>query len=449
MAWNFAGMVPPIPPGGAQYIDPNTLRPQLPGTGIPGYSYAGGSPTFDESGANPQGNAGFMGGPTAGSGTGLMAGATSGGAVPVAPNYQGWVGHGPLANLLQPAITNDLNSRVASGAITQDQANSQWQGMLAEGARRREAQDTSFRQFQQHGLTSIGAAALGAGPAGFLPIAGAAANDPGAHSYGGAMPMYRPGGGGTAEQAQQGGLFDNLLGTVGNLSPALLAGYLGNSQRQDVMGQVGKINDVASGLSGPAFMQSITNPYDLQTGQGRTALSQSLQQRGVGGSSFGNQQLGNFDYQRGLGRGDLATRAAAGVAGTQGQLYSNALHGIVGGNAAYNSLLGAGLGASGSLFNRPGQTGLGGSLSGIGSQIGRLFGGGIPTLPGAPPNFSGPGVDQFGNPTGASLYSGGDPSQYGDQGGNWDPNTGMPSTSGNGLFDWLGQNGGGDLGLNF
>jgi len=87
-------------------------------------------------------------------------------------------------------------------------------------------------------------------------------------------------------------------------------------------------------------MQSITNPYDLQTGQGRTALSQSLQQRGVGGSSFGNQQLGNYDYQRGLGRGDLATRAAAGVAGTQGALYSDALRGIVGGNAAYNSLLG-------------------------------------------------------------------------------------------------------------
>src|SRR5260221_3919655 len=134
-------------------------------------------------------------------------------------------------------------------------------------------------------------------------------------SAGGPMPTY-----GTNMPIAPGssGLFDNLFGTVGNLSPAILAGYLGNSQRQDVMGQVGRLNDVAGSLSGPAFMQSITNPYDLQTGQGRTALSQSFSQRGVGGSSFGNQQMGNYDYQRGLGRGDLATRAAARVAATQG-----------------------------------------------------------------------------------------------------------------------------------
>lgn len=234
------------------------------------------------------------------------------------------------------------------------------------------------------------------------------------------------------------GLFDNLLGTVGNLSPALLAGYLGNSQRQDVMGQVGKINDVAGSLNGPAFMQSITNPYDLQTGQGRTALSQSLQQRGVGGSSFGNQQLGNYDYQRGLGRGDLATRAGTAVAGTQGQLYSDALRGIVGGNAAYNSLLGAGLGASGSLFNQGqgntlasllgGAGGLGGIGSSIGNSIGGLFGTGVDSTTNPYPSSNPGGQVDFGN----------------------DPSLGMPnSTSGNGLFDWLGQNGGSDLGINF
>ena len=228
------------------------------------------------------------------------------------------------------------------------------------------------------------------------------------------------------------GLFDNLLGTVGNLSPALLAGYLGNSQRQDVMGQVGRLNDVAGSLSGPAFMQSITNPYDLQTGQGRTALSQSLQQRGVGGSSFGNQQLGNYDYQRGLGRGDLATRAAAGVAGTQGQLYSDALRGIVGGNAAYNSLLGSGLGASGSLFNQGQGNPLaallgGGGLGSIGNSIGGLFG---------------TGTDQTADP-----YAG-NPGGQVDFGN--DPSLATSGTSGNGLFDWLNQNGaGGDLGLNF
>lgn len=219
------------------------------------------------------------------------------------------------------------------------------------------------------------------------------------------------------------GLFDNLLGTVGNLSPAILAGYLGNSQRQDVMGQVGRLNDVAGSLSGPAFMQSITNPYDLQTGQGRTALSQSLQQRGVGGSSFGNQQLGNYDYQRGIGRGDLATRAGTAVAGTQGQLYSDALRGIVGGNAAYNSLLGAGLGASGSLFNRGAGNplaGLIGGLGGIGNSIGGLFGTGTDTTTNPYPDSNPGGQVDFGN----------------------DPSLATSGTSGNGLFDWLGQNGG-------
>jgi hypothetical protein len=241
----------------------------------------------------------------------------------------------------------------------------------------------------------------------------------------GIEPWMMGGSGGTTGNPP--GLFDNLLGTVGNLSPAILAGYLGNSQRQDVMGQVGRLNDVAGSLSGPAFMQSITNPYDLQTGQGRTALSQSLQQRGVGGSSFGNQQLGNYDYQRGLGRGDLATRAGTAVAGTQGQLYSNALHGMVGANAAYNNLLGAGLGASGSLFNRGGGNplagligGISGGLGGLGGSLGSLFGNG--TDPTTNPYAGNPGgqVD-FGN----------------------DPSLGIPdSTSGNGLFDWLGQNGG-------
>src|SRR5258706_10832870 len=73
---------------------------------------------------------------------------------------------------------------------------------------------------------------------------------------GGAMPTY-----GT-NMPQVPGLFDNLLGTVGNLSPAILAGYLGNSQRQDVMGQVGRLNDVAGCLTRAAIMQSISNPYD-------------------------------------------------------------------------------------------------------------------------------------------------------------------------------------------
>jgi hypothetical protein len=217
-----------------------------------------------------------------------------------------------------------------------------------------------------------------------------------------------------------GGLFDSLLGGLGNLSPAILAGYLGNQQRQDVMGQVGRLNTLGDSLSGPAFMNSITNPYDLQTGQGRTALTQNLQQRGVGGSSFGNQQLGNYDYMRGLGRGDLATRAQAGIAGTQGQLYSDALRGIVGGNAAYNQLLGGGLGASGSLFNRPG--GIGSTGNGLFDWLRNLGGsGGSPGVPGVPGD---PNIDP----------NTGLPANYPPTDQNIDPYTGFPTDTG-GTFD--------------
>ncbi len=85
------------------------------------------------------------------------------------------------------------------------------------------------------------------GPIGATLARGAIPADPGRMNAveGGSMPTYGtnmpalPGSSGSS------GLFDNLLGTVGNLSPAILAAYLGNSQRQDVMGQVGRLNDVA------------------------------------------------------------------------------------------------------------------------------------------------------------------------------------------------------------
>jgi hypothetical protein len=226
---------------------------------------------------------------------------------------------------------------------------------------------------------------------------------------GGNMMPYYPGGTPGFHEGGGGGLFDNILGGLGNLSPAILAGYLGNSQRQDVMGQVGRLNTLGDSLSGTAFMNSITNPYDQQTGLGRNALMQNLQQRGVGGSSFGNQQLGNFDYQRGLGRGDLATRAQAGIAGTQGQLYSDALRGMVGGNAAYNQLLGAGLGASGSLFNRGGAGGSTGNglFDWLRNQIGGSAGGIPGSLP-TDPNAGGQ-VD-FGNDPSLGIPTEFDPS---------------------------------------
>lgn len=57
-------------------------------------------------------------------------------------------------------------------------------------------------------------------------------------------------------------------------------------------------------------------PYDIQTGQGRERLTSSLTDRGVMGSSFGNQDLASYDTLRGLGRSNLLTSGAS----TQAQI---------------------------------------------------------------------------------------------------------------------------------
>jgi len=93
--------------------------------------------------------------------------------------------------------------------------------------------------FGTYGPAAVGAI-FGSSAAGAAAGKALGVNDTGARpmpTFGTNMPVA-PG--------SSSGLFDNLLGTVGNLSPALLAGYLGNSQRQDVMGQVGRLNDVAA-----------------------------------------------------------------------------------------------------------------------------------------------------------------------------------------------------------
>lgn len=106
-------------------------------------------------------------------------------APPILPNYQantdiwhGWGGSvlNKLAhpevledvsrgawggNYLQPQIVADLNRRVASGAITQEQANAEWARMREAEAEAARGRETSNRQFQQRGLATIGSIAAG------------------------------------------------------------------------------------------------------------------------------------------------------------------------------------------------------------------------------------------------------------------------------------------------
>jgi len=139
-----------------------------------------------------------------------------------------------------------------------------------------------------------------------------------------------------------GGLLDGIandpLGAAFSATPFLLALTEANKQGKDI-DQV--LNEFRGNESG--YMQSVLRPYDMDTAAKRTELLTGLGERGVSGSSFGNQQLGNFDYLRDVGRGDLTARAKVST-------FAPTLDAITKRNTNRNMLLGAGLNASGRLF---------------------------------------------------------------------------------------------------
>ena len=138
-----------------------------------------------------------------------------------------------------------------------------------------------------------------------------------------------------------GSLWDQLssdpLRSAFNATPFLLALTQANKQGHD-------LDQVLSQINGQGYTQSVLNPYDMQTAAGRTSLTDSLTNRGVLGSSFGYNDLNNYQYIRDMGRGDLASKAGLASAGLQGNLINQR-------NTNTNLLLGAGLNASGRLFS--------------------------------------------------------------------------------------------------
>lgn len=80
--------------------------------------------------------------------------------------------------------------------------------------------------------------------------------------------------------------------------------------------------DQAGGNQG-AFIQARVNPLEAQIAQNRGALERSISQRGLGGSSFGNQALTSFNMDAGRALGDaraLATNEAMNQQATLQQL---------------------------------------------------------------------------------------------------------------------------------
>lgn len=65
---------------------------------------------------------------------------------------------------------------------------------------------------------------------------------------------------------------------------------------------------------------ALTGQYDLATGAGRNQLQSNLTRRGVGGSSFGNFDLGNYDMTRDIGRQALLNQGLTAQSGIAGQI---------------------------------------------------------------------------------------------------------------------------------
>lgn len=123
---------------------------------------------------------------------------------------------------------------------------------------------------------------------------------------------------------------------------------------------------------------SLALPYDQQSARGRSALTSSLTQRGVMGSSFANQDLAGFDMMRHAGRQNILTSGAQAQAGIGGQI----LDAQVKERALKNDLYGRALLALSTGLNPP-QTNIsvGGTRTGE-TDIMRLLGlgGGLSNL---------------------------------------------------------------------
>jgi len=138
-----------------------------------------------------------------------------------------------------------------------------------------------------------------------------------------------------------------------NALPFGLALMQANSQKNDISPYIQNLNNLASQFSGnqQGYLNSLTDPYDQSTGINRQKLLESLNQRGVSGSSFGDQAINNFDYTSGLGRADLLSKGIASGAQTGAGINTQAINAINARNLSSNALIGAGLNASGQLFN--------------------------------------------------------------------------------------------------
>lgn len=137
-----------------------------------------------------------------------------------------------------------------------------------------------------------------------------------------------------------------------NSLPFLYSMYEANRQGNQVNPILAKLSGLADTASSNTngLVASATGPFDRETMAGRDALMSDQSMRGVRGSSFGDQGIASYDLLRGRGRGELVGSTQAKALGLTGDLLNSQLKGTTNAATSRNLLIGAGLSASGRLF---------------------------------------------------------------------------------------------------
>jgi hypothetical protein len=126
---------------------------------------------------------------------------------------------------------------------------------------------------------------------------------------------------------------DALYGQYGNLIPQVQNAQLqaGNSY-QGLLTQAGQ--------NSPAYVQSVIDPLQQRLSGQYGDMLIGQQQRGIRGSSFGDQQLMDFNEQAGRSVGDLTAQATNQSIGLQSGLTGNLLQSQLAGVQGQSALLG-------------------------------------------------------------------------------------------------------------
>lgn len=158
------------------------------------------------------------------------------------------------------------------------------------------------------------------------------------------------GGGASAGRGILNGITGDPASAAFNSLPFLLALTEANRQENTVAPILARTSALSDSISPDAVRSAALGPYNRETSSGLDRLTSSLTSRGVMGSSFGDSSIADYKTSRDVGAGELGTKAALGAVGTSGALLDQILRGTNAMNANRNLMLGAGLNASGRLF---------------------------------------------------------------------------------------------------